>query len=697
MLIAGIVIGLVAGLLLGGRPSRLLDVRLRAPVLLFVAVVVRYGTELALRQEVPMADQLRLPFFAAAFAILLYGLWINRDQPGLLVAAAGVTANGFVIVVNGGQMPVWPTALQAAGMTTADLVPHFHRLLPETVDWQFLLQAGPLGDVLPLPVPVLRNVASVGDLFLSVGLGWFVFATLLGFRRSPAEAQASAGASRTQSAASRSQAAPRGSAVSPAEGSPIGPQPDLIAPQTGLVVSDVYSAALAFDRTAVFGGGGAVVPRVDLRRLPPTAGQALEQPALPTVVVRLGQHPYVRLALDARFSAFWLGQTISFFGDRLHQVALAVLVLGVTDSAFATALIFLTAAVPNLILAPLAGTFVDRWDQKAVMVVSDFLRAALVLVIPIAASAAIWLVFPLVFVITSISVFFRPAKSAVVPRIVERNELLAANSALWTSETLADVVGYPLAGIFVTLLGGALTLAFWVDAATYVFSGVIILGLVIPPVLRSAGPAVAGAVRRFLGELREGLSFLRGQPALYQNTLVSALAQMSAGAVIAITVVYAREALDQGAIPYPTNWTLLETAIGVGNLVGGLAVGAIGARFGKGWLVGLGLLFSGVGLIMMGLTTSLLVAAMAATITGIANLVFVIPTQTLFAELTPQPLMGRVVAFRSGLVYGSLTLGMAVSGVLAEVLPVGLVLAGFGGLTLACGILALLLPAIRTS
>jgi len=688
VLISGIVVGLIAGLLLGGRPSRLLDVRLRAPILLFLAVAIRYGTELLLREGVPLADELRLPLFATAFAVLLYGLWLNRDQPGLLVAAAGVGVNGLAMVVNAGWMPVWGPALEAAGLTTADLVPNFQRLLPTELGLPFLLQAGPLGDVLPIPLPLLRNVASVGDVFISVGLGWFILSTLLGFRLR----RTSPGTAGTPAQAHVASPGPVRLAE-PADAVSGG----FIAPQTGLVVSDAYSAALAFDRTAVFGGGGTVVPRVDLRGAPAPVGQAIEPAGLPTVVTRLGDHPFVRLAQDARFSAFWLAQTVSFFGDRLNQIALGVLVLGITNSPLATALVFLTAAIPNLALAPLAGTFVDRWDQKAVMVVSDLLRAALVLLIPIAAQASVWLVFPIVFLVTCVGVFFRPAKSAVVPRIVERRDLLAANSALWTSETLADIAGYPLAGIFVALLGSAITIAFWVDAATYAVSGIVILGLTIPPLVRAAGPAMVGAVRRFVVELREGLHFLRGQPALYQNTLVSALAQMSIGALLAITVVYAREALDTRVVPYPANWSLLETATGLGNLLGGVAVGLVGARFGKGWLVALGLLVTGLGLVVMGLTSNLTLALVAIGITGVANMVYVIPTQTLFAELTPPDLMGRVVAFRSGLVYGSLTIGMAISGVLAELLPAGLVLSAFGVLTVGCGAAALVLPAIRDS
>lgn len=660
MLIAGMVVGTLLALVLGGRPTHLLDVRLRASILLFLAVIVRYGTELALRLDVQGVEQLRLPLFALGFGILLYALWLNRDQPGLLVAGVGVAANAVAMIANGGWMPVWSGALSAAGMTAADLIPQFHRLLPDPTGINILLQAAPLGDILPIPFPVLRNVASVGDVFLSVGLGWFVFATLMGLN---ARAQVMAGGGLIF--AGTYPAAPTGGAL----------------PQAYPTYRTTYPSA-----TATGLGSGAFDPTKAGTAAGGTAG---------SILGHLRQQPLVRLALDARFSAFWFGQTVSAFGDRIHQVALGVLVFGVTGSPLATALVFLVAAVPNLLVAAVAGTLVDRWDQRITMVTADFLRAGLVLALPLAAARNVWFAFPIVFVITCISVFFRAAKNAAVPRIVARDDLMAANSALWTSETLADLAGYPIAGLFVAILGSALTIAFWADSASYLVSGVVILGLVIPPVAHAVVPRAAGRIGTFAREFREGISFLRHQPTLWQNTLVTALAQMSTGALVALALVYAARALDTSTIAYPTNYTTLETAIGLGNLIGGLAVGFIGSRFAKGWLVALGLLISGGGLMAVGLTSNVWLAAAACIVTGVANLLYIVPTQTLFAQLTPPELMGRVVSFRSGLVYGSMTLGMGASGLLAQVLPVGLVLTGFGALTVACGFVALALPAMR--
>ena len=149
-----------------------------------------------------------------------------------------------------------------------------------------------------------------------------------------------------------------------------------------------------------------------------------------------------------------------------------------TGSALASGLAFFVATLPNLLLSPIAGTFVDRWDHKDTMVVSDILRAVLVLLVPVAASVNIVLVYPLIFLVTSVSVFFRPARVAILPKIVPAEDLLSANSAMWVGETIADIIGYPLAAIFVTSLGTLVPLAFWVDAATYVASAALLSTIV---------------------------------------------------------------------------------------------------------------------------------------------------------------------------------------------------------------------------
>ncbi len=213
------------------------------------------------------------------------------------------------------------------------------------------------------------------------------------------------------------------------------------------------------------------------------------------------------------------------------------MVLVTTGSAIETAFVFLAAALPNLFLSPFAGTFVDRWDKKEVLVVSDILRAAVILLIPIAAVTNILLVYPLSFMVTAISVFFRPARVAILPSIVEDDELITANAALWLGETIADVIGYALAGLLVAGLASALPLAFWLDSATYLASAILLATLAVRPA-EGSGEAAGedeGTGDGFFGEMRAGWDFLRHETVLLANTIQATVAQFTLGILIALT------------------------------------------------------------------------------------------------------------------------------------------------------------------
>jgi len=114
---------------------------------------------------------------------------------------------------------------------------------------------------------------------------------------------------------------------------------------------------------------------------------------------------------------------------------------------------------------------------------------------------------------------------------------------------------------------------------------------------------------------------------------------------------------------------------GLGNLFGGFAIGLIGARLAKGRTVILGYVLWGVSMVAVAFAGNLPLAFGILFGAGIANMIFVIPSQTLFQERTPPELIGRVVSFRFALVFGSMTLAMGFGGLLAEVIGVVPVLA----------------------
>ena len=423
-------------------------------------------------------------------------------------------------------------------------------ILGPALDANFLLHLGPFADVIPIPFPLVQNVASIGDAFLTLGLAFFLFAAVV---RVPQELD------EEQLAVIRQRLAD-GCVGRPLRAGDPGAD-------TGL--SPALTGTVALERPLVMGSAGPGLSSPSLSSfeadpaIPGTIAVSIPRPV--ETIERVRHHPYVRLALNGSFSALWAGQLISLFGDRLNQLALVAVVAISTGSALATGLVFFAATLPNLLLSPIAGTFVDRWDRKEVMVVSDVLRAALVLLLPVAAVTNIILVYPLIFLVTTISVFFRPARVAILPRIVPDEDLLSANSALWVGETIADVIGYPLAGVFVAVLGSAVPLAFWVDSATYLASAALIGTIVVSAAATRPGETDDGRVtdadRRpsVRAELAAGWQFLRHETVLLANTLQGVVGQFALGISIALTPSFVQMTFNQSGFGWQAAYGFLET------------------------------------------------------------------------------------------------------------------------------------------
>jgi DHA3 family macrolide efflux protein-like MFS transporter len=682
MLIGGVAVGLLLGLLAGGRLDNLASIRLRFLPLLFLGVVVRFGTELGLSSGIPVFETLRVPLLGLAYGLLLFTLWQNRGYPGLVLAFVGIALNAIAIMANGGYMPVWDRAFTAAGLTgPIDSALHYSL---SSDDPAFLLRLGFLGDIIPIPVPPVQNVASIGDMFLTAGLAFFLFATLLR-RPEPAPAEAPfATASVTVAGARRVYLG----------GSPMASGGIALRPGTGL--SSGLEEAAALEQPLMMGARGVGLAQPTLTALPaggPAAGTGaipLPRPRLPE---RFRDHPYVRLALNPSFSALWTGQVISLFGDRVNQIALAAFVYEATNSPFAVALTFFAGMVPNLILSPIAGAYVDRWDHKQVMVVSDILRGAAVLLIPVAVLFNVWLAYPIVFVLTTISLFFRPARQAILPRVVPEEDLLSANSAMWVGETLADVVNYPLAGLFVVFLQSSLAVAFWLDAVTYIASAVLISTIVLPPLIRKAADEEART--SVVRDLKEGWAFLRHETVLLANTLQGTAGQFALGVLTVGGLILAREITPSTGDEYRATYAFMETAIGLGGLIGGFVLGAVAAKARKGPMIIVAYTLFGVGAILLGLADTVPQVLLLAFGMGILNMAFVIPSQTLFQERTPSELMGRVVSFRFALVFGGMSIAMAIGGLLIGTIGTGPVFVAVGLISVVAGLAGVLVREVR--
>lgn len=659
MFLSAIALALVTGALLGGGLPRLASLQLRWVVVLILALASRLGAQLVGRTDTGIADLAGL-LFISGYVFLFAWLWANRRIPGLQVAAVGIGSNALAVIANLGHMPIWDRAYIAAGAPVGALEGNpFHVLITANSIGEFLSRAGILGDVLPIPLPLIRDVVSIGDLLLAAGIFWAVVFAMTQPEGWQEQRALKLGRGLGRRAMTLQTAAAGGASVA------LAPTAGGLRPEPMIVESSLASTA------SVAGAGG-------------LAGGTAARRAK-------AESPYLRLLRNRNFSLLWTGQVVSLFGERLHQLALGFLVLAETGSPLAVGLTFAAASLPNFLLGPLAGALVDRWDRKTAMVGSDVVRAALVVLVPFAIGIHIALVYMLAFLIATVTLVFRPAKHAAVPLVVDEDDLLSANALGTASETAADLVGYPIAGVLVASLGGLIGIAFFIDAATYLLSAVLILAMTLPGTPRAAEAVRPGAIWR---EMLEGLSFLRRQGELFANTVVSVIAQVAVGAEIAVSIVYAERVLRQDLLGYPENYAILQAAIGLGSLIGGVAVGAFARTLPKGRLSSAGFIAFGVVMVAAGLVVEPLVAIGLFFLLGVANMLFVIPNMTMFQQRTPQGLMGRVVSIRGALVFGVMTLSMAASGFVASVVGPGPAFVVCGAVCAAAGAVGLLFRAV---
>jgi MFS family permease len=643
MFLSAIALALIAGALAGGGLPRLADLRLRWIWILAVALLLRFGAGIA--QQVAPAASLPLgAAFITAYGLLFIWLWGNWRVPGLQVAAVGIGLNTLAVTLNGGHMPIWSAAFTAAGFTPAALVNDpFHFVLSVGSVADFVKSGGIFGDVLPIPIPVIRDVVSIGDVLLAVGIFWAIVYSMTR-SEAPTRAAFTLGLRPTDPFANAS-AFPGGQAQA------IGSTPALAVALAG-------------------GGGGAAAVAIPVAR---------------------AQSPYLALVRNRSFSLLWVGQLISFFGDRVHQVAIGVLVLQ-RATPLDVGIVFAATAVPNVFLGPLAGALVDRWDRRRTMIVCDLVRAGLVLLVPVAINVHIGFVYAIALAVATVGLLFRPAKTAVVPLIVDEDRLVTANSASSVNETLADLIGYPVAAAIVASLANLIGAAFVLDSATYIVSALLIWGMAVPRQELNAERFSARAIWR---EMAEGWRFLTHQAELLANTIVSTVAQLAFGAEIVCSLIYAKSVLSQTILPFPENYGWLMASLGLGSVVGGVAIGWLAPNAPKGPMTIAGFIGLGASMVAVGLTRHPYVAIALFFAIGVANMLYLVPTITLFQELTPQRLFGRVVSSRQALTFGAMAISMGAAGYLAGVLGAAEVLMLGGGLIAVAGLGGLLVPAMR--
>ncbi|MBA2454564.1 MAG: MFS transporter [Chloroflexia bacterium] len=397
------------------------------------------------------------------------------------------------------------------------------------------------------------------------------------------------------------------------------------------------------------------------------------------------------------FGLLWLAGLVSYAGDFALIVALPLHVYSLTGSATATAAAFAASFLPGVLFGSIAGVFVDRWDRKRTMVVTHLLRAIILLPLLLAPNS-LGLLYAVAAAQGANGLFFSPAESALLPTLVGKDRLVAANAMNALNDNFGRLIG-PAVGALLYSRTGIAGVAL-VDAATYVGSALLI-GLIATDArpARDEDTVIDGSpLKRMVSDWRAGLRVVRDDRSLSVLFATSSLGNVAEG--VFLTLGLAPLVLDVlGGTPAQVGW--LGTAQAVGGLIAGVSLVRIGQRLTMRWLVGGGLV--GLGLADFAAFNAHRLAApgtpavaVAMGWMGLAGFPVVAGgagRQALVQTRAPDAYRGRVFGALSAVRGVAMLIGLGVGGVLGDAIGIVPVLSASAVLRALAGVLALtLLP-----
>ena len=402
-----------------------------------------------------------------------------------------------------------------------------------------------------------------------------------------------------------------------------------------------------------------------------------------TVGLRDVAGSYYRVIRSPSYSPLWLAQLLSSFGDTLHYVAVIVLVYQLSGQGMAVAALVAAEVVPVLLLGPLAGVVIDRYNRQAVLIGADLFRAALVasLIWP----QGVWHAYLVAAGLVVGSMFFTPTMQAVIPVLTSDDERLAANSVNWSTGRLVQIVGAAVAGGLVGVIGTAP--AFAVNAATFLASAALLVRLRVPPHGGQLARETTRGLAGYLGDARAGLAYALSDRFVSRLLLVQGLAALAVGATSALLVVLAEVHLR---LP-PAGFALLICAIGVGALLVPLIPNLL-ARYYRDprWLFA-PYIVRGVGDVALAIFTPLPVALAILFVYGLSTSAGIVVFNSAIQDAVSEHMRGRVYTLLDVTWNGMRLLSLLLGGLVVDSLGVQplywaggvlLVLAGSLGLAL---------------
>lgn len=368
------------------------------------------------------------------------------------------------------------------------------------------------------------------------------------------------------------------------------------------------------------------------------------------------------ILVNREFLKLWIGLTQSRLGTLVNLVALSLYVYQKTHSGFAVGKLEIATALPSVIVGFIAGSVVDRFNKKWVMISSDVIRALLFLVMGFVTS--IPPIYVIIFFASLVSLFFAPAYSAVIPQIMDKDHLMETNSISQMSQQIVRIVGPGLAGVMFMKLGFKFICIF--NSVTYVISAFIILLVNLPSV--SKEKKRWGNLKAPLIDIVEGVKYVKNDRLIASIVVISGALQLGAGAINVLMVMFVKEVLHGSDAIYG----MLISVVAIGSLLGTFTTWFRG-KLSEDTVIKYSLLALGFSILSASLSSNVSLALSFFAVVGISQTILNISISTLLQQHVPQEVMGRTFAGMDILTQVCLLISMGMGSMFADIIGVRMI------------------------
>jgi len=360
---------------------------------------------------------------------------------------------------------------------------------------------------------------------------------------------------------------------------------------------------------------------------------------------------------NSGFMLLWMGQLLSQLADRIFIYILMIVAYSLTHTNLGVSIPMLAFGIPSVLFGSIAGVFADRLDKKGIMVVSGILRGTLILLIIPLVSKSMPLIFLITLLIYTVAQFFAPAETSSIPELVEKKNLIVANSLFMMTWMGASVLGLGLGAPLVFYLKMEGT--FILSAVFYFISAALILLI---PLGMNKPSGEARVTRTIIEDLARGFEYIFKNIVVGYSLLKLFVSTTALAVVSLLAISYTKEVLKIGA----ENFGYLIIAAGLGMFFGLALLERVSYLLKKGAIILFGLFMSGIFLFLLSLTSDVRLAVFIIFMLGFGNILVNSTIQTVLQVKVPDWMRGRVFGVQNMLINSAFTFPLILFGFIAD-------------------------------